>query len=709
MFSSSSADRIRYLPCALRTAVHALAVVAILLLATGILAPGYSEACIFIAEHRYDVRGRHEQIAEVTQGFVVPKVLWQATSRDVDLQVSGVRFGNGIEVDWIRDPMTGRLQDVVRPEDALTYTYTPGGNIATRTAAGTAWRHETFDYDDLDRLTHWTLKVGISPLNHRDTGYGYDDLGNLLTVLEAGQLVDWYVPGGTAPPHAPGANVPTGAWYDYDALGRQTTAPGRAVTYTAFDLPRTLTTAAGTTLFDYDASGARVRKTGPTGETTITLGDIYERRQAGASVEHVFRVRGETGDVVEVVYDEPAQTEETLYLQADGHGSPWKVWEQAGNLVATSYFDPFGARVDVHGASVASSAWPGRRGFTGHDHDDELALVHMKGRAYDPALRRFLTPDPYVPEPLLGQSYNRYAYVLNNPLRYVDPTGFAGDAASDYTPSGNALWFLGWAVDQMVGWGGGGNKGSGGHGQASGSDQAQTPQLVGTLAPASSSGTESGQAATPDGSADGEVVVGTPQRFTFEGVTVEVVTIALSPTTVLSDLVFDGYENAQAWNEVSKADREDMLSKLATASTGTVLIVVSVLPWGKGVGKAAKVGRGRIVKTILRVVGQEAKPAAREAPKLLNAVPKSVFNTANHIFGPKSLTKHNLGPVLEAFGGDKVAATYALQNAAQALANRGAIKGVFDTTVQVAGHNVTIRGAVIEGIANLRTAFIPIL
>ncbi|MCG8422123.1 MAG: HINT domain-containing protein, partial [Proteobacteria bacterium] len=96
-----------------------------------------------------------------------------------------------------------------------------------------------------------------------------------------------------------------------------------------------------------------------------------------------------------------------------------------------------------------------------------------------------------------------------------------------------------------------------------------------------------------------------------------------------------------------------------------------------------------------------------QAPKLLNAVPKSVRNTANHIFGPKSLAKHKLGPVLEAYGGDAVGATYGLQNAAQALANSGAIKGVFETTVRVTGQDVTVRGAVVDGVVRLGTAFIP--
>ncbi|XYH97563.1 RHS repeat-associated core domain-containing protein [Sorangium sp. So ce1128] len=63
-------------------------------------------------------------------------------------------------------------------------------------------------------------------------------------------------------------------------------------------------------------------------------------------------------------------------------------------------------------------------GLTGHEHDDELGLINLKGRMYDPKLKRVLTPDPMVSAPLFGQSYNRYSYVLNDPLNLVDPTGY---------------------------------------------------------------------------------------------------------------------------------------------------------------------------------------------------------------------------------------------------------------------------------------------
>jgi len=48
---------------------------------------------------------------------------------------------------------------------------------------------------------------------------------------------------------------------------------------------------------------------------------------------------------------------------------------------------------------------------------------HYDARLYDPAVGRFLSPDPYVQNSDFSQSYNRYSYAWNNPLRYTDPTG----------------------------------------------------------------------------------------------------------------------------------------------------------------------------------------------------------------------------------------------------------------------------------------------
>ncbi len=48
----------------------------------------------------------------------------------------------------------------------------------------------------------------------------------------------------------------------------------------------------------------------------------------------------------------------------------------------------------------------------------------MNGRVYDPTLGRFASADPFVSRPANTQSFNRYSYVRNNPLKYIDPSGY---------------------------------------------------------------------------------------------------------------------------------------------------------------------------------------------------------------------------------------------------------------------------------------------
>jgi RHS repeat-associated protein len=66
---------------------------------------------------------------------------------------------------------------------------------------------------------------------------------------------------------------------------------------------------------------------------------------------------------------------------------------------------------------------PGCRGYTGHEYLPWFGLINMNARLYNPALGRFLSPDPYVQIPDFSQNFNRSSYCLNNPLVYVDEDG----------------------------------------------------------------------------------------------------------------------------------------------------------------------------------------------------------------------------------------------------------------------------------------------
>ncbi len=64
------------------------------------------------------------------------------------------------------------------------------------------------------------------------------------------------------------------------------------------------------------------------------------------------------------------------------------------------------------------------RGFTGQEELD-FGLVHLNGRVYDPLVGRMMSADPMVPDPLNAQAWNRYSYVINNPLAFTDPSGYS--------------------------------------------------------------------------------------------------------------------------------------------------------------------------------------------------------------------------------------------------------------------------------------------
>jgi len=128
------------------------------------------------------------------------------------------------------------------------------------------------------------------------------------------------------------------------------------------------------------------------------------------------------------VRDDATATEAKLYFAADALGSVQTVIDESGVVVDQRYVEPFGGRTGIDGtpASVAPSAVT--RGFTAHEEENELELINMKGRIYDPRQRRFVSPDPVTKDPHWSQYYNHYSYVENNPLRLTDPTGMQSES-----------------------------------------------------------------------------------------------------------------------------------------------------------------------------------------------------------------------------------------------------------------------------------------
>lgn len=330
-------------------------------------------------------------------------------------------------------PKHGRLERTVAtspgngtPVADIAYQYFIDGALKSRVDTP-GLRSDSYDYDLLDRLDYWKWShIGPQIGATHSTEYGYDDIGNLTDVTVDGSLSEtlFYT---NARPHAVDSSVvgSTPDTFHYDGVGRQDESNRRAkVTYTSFDLPRSIETAAGVATFDYDASQQRIVKSRGL-EQEVTLGSLYMRRtRSDLSQEHVFRVPTPDGAFVELVYDTaaPGGGLQSRYMVADGLGSPALAANVLGALQERMFFDPFGRRTKPLGGETAPAT--SAIGFTSHQEDIDEGLINMKGRVYDPRLRRFLTPDPVVTDPLSEQSFNRYSYVDNNPTNLVDPTGF---------------------------------------------------------------------------------------------------------------------------------------------------------------------------------------------------------------------------------------------------------------------------------------------
>ncbi len=244
------------------------------------------------------------------------------------------------------EPMRGFPQSIGTTNGAtvlrnLGFIYDERGLMKTRTnyVGGDS---ETFTHDELDRLVHWGGGAGWS------VDYGYDDIGNMTTRTSAqpGQSEMKIFTTGGPRPHA--LTSVANDTYGYDGAGRQTTGPNRIVTYTDFDLPRTIKKDGVNWSFQYDANHSRAVKQKESGDTTFYFGGFYEvRRSPGTPDTHVMYIPGPGSIIAQAVTQTEGTDAVVEYLHSDHLGSVTTVAGAGGTgtPAAQVRFDPFGARI----------------------------------------------------------------------------------------------------------------------------------------------------------------------------------------------------------------------------------------------------------------------------------------------------------------------------------------------------------------------------
>lgn len=337
-------------------------------------------------------------------------LLWRADTMDAEGRITKATLGNGVTADHVYNAQNGRLTSIQAngPNGSVqnqSYAYDSIGNLSSRSDTPLA-SNESFTYDDLNRLTGAT-KNGIS------VTVQYDALGNITNKSDVGA----YTYGRLHAVTKAGANS-----YTYDANGNQLSGAGRNNIWTSYNLPSQIVESTGTTTFLYDYNHVRAKQTSP-GKTVIylnpriDLGGHYNKETAGSIVtESYYFYAG--GQVVGAYITKTNASPQTNYFHADHLGSISAVTNASGQVIARYAYDAWGKRTLASGSSATI------HGFTGHEHLDD-GLIHMNGRVYDPVLGRFLSADPIIQAPDNLQSYNRYSYVLNNPLFYTDPSGYS--------------------------------------------------------------------------------------------------------------------------------------------------------------------------------------------------------------------------------------------------------------------------------------------
>ena len=332
----------------------------------------------------------------------------------------------------------GRLSSIIYPDNEnITYRYDLGGNLSE--VSGYAEYGEYNALGQPGKLYHGNgivTSYWYYPKNYRlfamktdqlQTSllyktYSYDKKGNLTRIDDlASAAMAHNIPNPSVgytywPSHAnrlQTASTSPGRTYLYDDNGNITSDGIRTITYTPDNMPKTVTGGGSTASFTYDGNNKRVKKAGNLNR--IYIGKLHECTTT--CVNYIYA--GNTRIAASLATG-------TEFYHPDHLGSTAVTTDQNGNRLEDIAYYPFG---ETRHDSLVEGV---KHKYTGQELDYETgdvitnqiaAYYNYDARLYDPEIGRFITPDSIIPDYSNPQYLNRYAYALNNPLKYIDSTG----------------------------------------------------------------------------------------------------------------------------------------------------------------------------------------------------------------------------------------------------------------------------------------------
>ena len=345
--------------------------------------------------------------------------LWEKAKFNSRLQVTEIALGHGLDGDlWKLGYQYGELES-----DGTVNAAKNTGNVARQTLSFNGLAQpfvQSYKYDSLYRLkeARETSGTGTSaPQTWKET-FDYDRYGNRTahdkffgTTLTAESNI-------TDPTIDPNTNrFQTGQGYSFDKNGNLTAdAESRGFTFNA-DNKQTKVIQNGQVVGEYffDGEGKRVKK------------KVYN---GGVVSEETIFVYSSGKLIAEYSTAPPPPNSTTNYTATDQLGSPRVISNALGEVTSRRDFMPFGEQVysdaSYRPTNLKYNFGDGlRQKFTGYQKDEETQLDFAEARMYENRHARFTAVDPLLASGKSAnpQTFNRYTYVLNNPLVLTDPDG----------------------------------------------------------------------------------------------------------------------------------------------------------------------------------------------------------------------------------------------------------------------------------------------
>lgn len=398
---------------------------------------------------------------EASQDNLAYIYYWQRRDTDAYDHTLSETLGNGLVNTYRYDANTGRPSDITTHKANLLFDHrinvsqSPGRNIRYLQYRydnhnNVTYRYDeqlgitdTWQYDGLDRVVSNKIVLtnkmqhGVdNPDLKASATFEYDKLGNITFKTGVGR---YKYDGSRVGPHA--VTSANGLNYQYDANGNmlrawveESSVFERELEWTTFNKPSQIIRNGKTVNFSYDANYQRYLKTNSDGIETFYFGKVYEREidtKTGV-VQHKHFIYAD-GKLIALntqvkEADDTLKDKQVRYLHYNALNSVDMITDGYGLVVERRSYDSWGKQRKVSWRETGSLDVVQKvitnRGYTGHEEIAEVGLIHMNGRVYDQELARFLSPDPIIQAPFITNSFNRYAYVMNNPLKYIDPTGY---------------------------------------------------------------------------------------------------------------------------------------------------------------------------------------------------------------------------------------------------------------------------------------------